>query len=244
MSEDIATKEYEFSSWEEFEESNRAYFQVDSAVRHQFIFRGQSNQAWNLAPSLDRRRTFASASERESVLGQLIEEFRRQSLGLPLPLGTPQELRQWELLGRHHGLASTILDWTDSIYIAAFFAFADPICLGGEKVVIWVFNRSYFIDEGGSSEARGDDIIEILDDTDDYRFNLRAVEQQAIYMKVPFGSLPLEKSLGSHLWKFILPTSIRDEVLDRASEMRINHRLLFRDLDSAARTSEWKVLRK
>lgn len=236
--------EFEFSSWEEFEERNKGYFQVDASVRSQYIFRGQSDQVWDLAPTLDRIRVFGSTTERDSVLGQLIEEFRRQSLGLPLPLGTPHGPRQWELLGRHHGLPATILDWTDSLYVAAYFAFADPCCLKAEKVAIWVFNRQYFIDRDSGSESKGEEIVDILDDTEDYRFNLRAVEQQAIYMKVHYGALPLEETLGLYLWKFVLPTSIREEVLDRANEMRINQRMLFRDLDSAARTSEWKVLRK
>jgi hypothetical protein len=54
-----------------------------------------------------------------------LQEFRKAASGLrgmhPRDLTTDQ----WWALGRHHGLVSPLLDWTEKPYIATFFALAE-----------------------------------------------------------------------------------------------------------------------
>jgi len=51
--------------------------------------------------------------------------FRRASSGLRGPSPAPLDTDQWWSLGRHHGLITPLLDWTESPYIAAFFPLSE-----------------------------------------------------------------------------------------------------------------------
>jgi len=228
-------------SWAEFEDRLKGYIHLDRDLRDQFIFRGHSNIEWSLESTLDRRWNTKSASDRIRMVEQLISEFQQQSLGLNAPLGFPNTPRQWELLGRHHGLPSAILDWTTSPFVAAFFAFSDDEVESAESAAIWTFDRRYFSDTELQKRTvnRGEDAIELWDDIDDFRFNPRAIEQGSVFMKVHYDALPLNETCGSHILRFLIPSSERQYILTKLHEMRINHRNLFRDLDYAGKTASW-----
>lgn len=235
----MPTNIYKVKNWDGFENAISPYFRLDRVRRQQYYFRGHTKASWELKPTLDRLMTFESALERDVELERVIYEFRRNALGLPFGLGLPETPRQWELLGRHHGLPTTILDWTQSVYVAAFFAAIDAVEDSDEPMAIWIFDREYFDD--ASKNQNSGEIIELFDDIEDFRFNIRAIEQQAMYMKVHYNANSLSDLLGNRLRKIEIECSARSEIITRVSEMRITHRLLFRDLDGAARTATQSV---
>ena len=103
------------------------------------IYRGQRDPRWLLSsvfersvfhlkrndPGTDVNKAFEMEGGglwriREGYLDRFCE-YARGLPGLPSSM-TPED---WWILGRHHGLVTPILDWSESPYIAAFFALND-----------------------------------------------------------------------------------------------------------------------
>jgi hypothetical protein len=231
-----AARVYQCDTWEQFERFLNSYFDLSVPRRGEWIFRGQSPVNLPLQPTIDRDRKFADESERQGLLDRLLNEFKKQAIGLEFPFGIPEQPREWELLARHHGLPSAVLDWTFSPYVAAYFAYVTP---STSDVAVWAFDRKYFVDQPATS--RKDDPVEIWDDPRNLRVNPRALEQASAFMRVQRHAEDLEQAVGSHLRKFVLSGAIRQTVLRRLGSMGLTARRMFRDLDHAAASARWYV---
>jgi hypothetical protein len=93
-----------------------------------YIWRGQRCDSWKLEPTLDRliRDAKASPAKEWDFAQKHLEAFKHATRGRrgvnPPVLATEDE---WWALGQHQGLATPLLDWTTSPFVAAFFAFSD-----------------------------------------------------------------------------------------------------------------------
>lgn len=207
------------------------------------LFRGEADATWPIRTTLDRQADEIDKLrpdgpiDREEFRQQLFDEFKRQRIAVsPSTQGWDEDAL--ELLARHHGLPSAILDWTTSPYIAAFFAMSDPGAAKSENVSIWILDRRTFVAEDHPN-------IDLIDDAEVLIANARAVEQQAVFLRILDVTAihDLKAELGSSLRKLIIPTKERDRALRELYTMGICDRGLFRDLDGAARTAKARVLR-
>jgi hypothetical protein len=165
----------------------------------------------------------------------LLQTFGEQASALG---GIPSEPGEEAipLSARHHGLPSTIMDWTRSPYVAAFFALRDEIHDSPEppsNVAVWCLDLQEAIGPFG-------DDVEIIDDHRAIRLIPRAIEQRSVFIDVryPFDMLTLPDET---IRKFILPAKERKTVLARLEGMGLNERSLFRSLEGAANVASWRA---
>jgi hypothetical protein len=113
--------EHYISSWSEFTTFVERY-----SSSGDWIFRGVSQSSYKLVPKIGRvgaRKNpenglpleFSTSLEKDMVF-----EFQRQAR--PYFLKDPTDTFELLAVGQHHGLPTRLLDWTESILVAAYFA--------------------------------------------------------------------------------------------------------------------------
>lgn len=244
-------REIELSSWREFLELATTRFAAAPAI----IYRGQANYDWPLRSSLDRladqfpyRKNLCGKNPAYFTSQPLTEQqhldaFRRAIRGRRGP--NPPHLSDDECwaLGQHHGLATPLLDWTRSPFVALFFAFEEKLALVDGRLQPPDFRGVFALSTSSITHPPnpGKESLTFVSPNSDA--NYRLVSQAAIFVKVPRkhdveGFVRARFSGETHeppYTKIKIPNVERDECLVVLSKMNINHMTLFPDLDGAAK---------
>jgi hypothetical protein len=216
--------------WRDFRERLLDYAALDAQRRRAIVFRGQGSSDWPLTTSLDRWRRFKDDRDRDAANLGLTDSFRREMILADLRADL-QDARLVELLARHHGLPSPLLDWTNSPYMAAFFAFEALEEGRGSHVAVWVLDRGKL-----PAEKPADHDFDFVDEPELLRFNPRALRQHGVFLRINSMRRPLEEALAPALSRFDIDARDARLALADLDAMRINASNLYGDLDGVCRT--------
>jgi hypothetical protein len=88
----------------------------------QVIYRGHRRHDWQLAPGLSR--AFDGGAIPEEWADGILRKFKLSMRGRGFDFNGFEDDEVWAI-GQHFGLATPMLDWTESAFVALFFAFSD-----------------------------------------------------------------------------------------------------------------------
>jgi len=239
------------NTWEEFLE------QSVPADKSRPVYRGVSNFEWGLSTTLERagreNEPFEEYHKSVEIAKVAIESYTEKHWALaavdflkvdPEKLWRLGGLPNYEFLIylRHHGFPSPFLDWSQSRYVAAFFAFVDANPEEVERCAIYEYTM--FGEEGGHRSFCGtkeSPRICCIGHTirahkrhylqqAEYTFCVKATEEAGLIFS------PHSEGQGHYVKKYTLPVSEKKKVLKSLQEMNITAHTLFGTEDSLIKT--------
>jgi len=238
-----------FTTWFDFKTGIfENLFGKNAIKRGRYLFRGQKNPEWKLSSTFDRSFPSVTGRARNDLEQDLIEHFREACEDDSSLKDILQDEIATLALAQHYGLPTRLLDWTESPYIAAFFAFQHAVfAFQGtidtfrpeEHIAIWALDSDHYI----WSENQGVQIVSPPTWDND---RLRNQSGKFTLSRTPFRSLQeyvanCEDSDGA-LKLFRIPVSEAQIAIADLDLMRINNATMFSDIGGKARSAISKVV--
>ena len=218
------------------------------------LFRGQVNSDWELSPSLERFYKNLNCSTRKfgydswsELENKLIEEFISQSK--PYMSFVPENRLEWLVHAQHHGLPTSLLDWTTNPLKALFFAVEHSSYDNAEGTVIFasgVFSSTEEIEE---ERLKGKEDLFCFQPK---HINERIVAQEGCFTLYPlpeefnpFAKLSAKKQVYSDfdvVKKIIIPSECKSTIRKELATLGITKRVIYPGLDSVAESIKRKLL--
>lgn len=234
----------ELSSWKYFSD----FVSQELLDYTTYVYRGHSIASWKLEPTLDRIITTPTSSKRDEHLTRFKLETRGRRGPNPAVL---KDENDWWALGQHHGLATPLLDWTESPFVALFFAMSNAIEMKSKQITVYALAQSAIHERNNLIHSDHDvelinkqkptvKIVRPLSDE-----NSRLVSQRGLFTRGP-NNIDLESWIRKHkisgdedamdLIKINIPITEQDvnDSLRYLNRMNINSSTLFPDLSGAS----------
>lgn len=230
------------------------------------IYRGQSDADWPLASSLERciQRNAVPLDKIRGFEDLMFREFRRGYHQYAAVTPDIDWRMEWTSIMQHHGAPTRLLDFTYSIYVAAYFAFE----ASSGDAAIWAIDAQWAVRAslGALSRAGRDAEVKALPERGSeaeesaiselvfgepvrmawpltpFRLNERLRTQRGIFLAPGDTGAPFMEKLKAlaghgdddHVLKINLPAAMRSEALRELFHMNITRTSLFPGLDGYA----------
>ena len=166
-----------------------------------WAFRGQTRAEWGLRPGIERHANMPQVAE------QYIErEFKRRAHHYLRDLPDDRDDLEWLALMQHYGAPTRLLDWTNSAYIAAFFA--AETASSSEPFAVWAIDRESMRSEAqvmlGLNDPDGDND---LGSRKNFRRLYRDVQPDGLYLTAPVQPYRMNERLTIQQGLFLFPNN-------------------------------------
>lgn len=85
-----------------------------------YVFRGEDDTQYSLRPKMGRFLVEPEDDDHFGTERQVLNDFKRRAT--PYAVHPPATELEWLALAQHHGLATRLLDWSENILVALYFA--------------------------------------------------------------------------------------------------------------------------
>lgn len=251
------------NTWEECEDKIRQLEASNGSKDQQVLFRGQADAKWPLKTTLERLQSEVDVVKYYRLIMRIRHEIGNYSQrdwklpSLSTITGWSKDYDKFALKQlpaysymvnlRHNGFPSSLLDWTDSPYIAAYFAFAEKT----DAINVSIY--AYFEAKPGT-KVRSSDKPQIFRLGHYVSAHRRHFRQRSIYtycarwnasgaVFVSHQDVLNERGPRSDsLWKIEIPASERRKVLALLDRFNLNAFSLFDSEESLMQTLAFREI--